>query len=490
VDQISNKVGISVATLDRWRAAFLARASGEQPHRWTPAARLEAVIATAGLDATARGAWCREHDVFPTARDAWKRNAIAGLGELGEETLASRQEVRRVKELERELRRKDKALAGIDPRTIHRWRKHDGTTRGDQGPDAIRPTPSHALSAEERARIVAVANGSRFHRLLRAYGQMKRRGRARPPRSSRPPTTHTATAPGQVWCWDITFLPALVKGHWFYLYLILDLYSRNIVGFEVHGSDSADHAVDLVRRTALSEGLHALATKPVLHGDNGATLKATSVLAMLNWLGIAPSHSRPRVSNDNPYAEAFFRTAKYRLEFPERGFADRDEARDWAARFVHWYNNVHRHSAIRYVTPAERHAGADYSILSARHELYRRAQRQIPARWSRRTRNWTPIAAVTLNPERDAEIPTKAPANPLSGSADAPAFPSRPDITSATARSGGQERSGAARSHAQRRLRREHGEHRTLPRVSTAAPSVSAGGSRRQRRETGTGVRE
>jgi putative transposase len=410
------------------------------------------------------------------------------------------------------------ALAGIDPRTVQRWRKHDGLTRGDRRPDAIRPQPSHALTVEERARIVAVANQPRFaetpparivpmladegiyiasessfHRVLRAHGQMNRRGRARPPRPSRPPTTHIATAPGQVWCWDITFLPALVTGQWFYLYLILDLYSRKIVGFEVHATDSADHAVNLVRRTALTEGVHAASTKPVLHGDNGATLKATTVLAMLHWLGIAPSHSRPRVSDDNPYAEALFRTAKYRPEFPERGFADRDAARAWAARFVQWYNHEHRHSAIRYVTPAERHAGADHAILSARHELYQAASQTTPARWSRRTRNWTPIAAVTLNPERDAMILAASPANPLTGSADAPAFPSRPDITKATARNAGQERSAATRSHAQRRLRREHGEdgeHPTLPGVSTVAPSASAGGTGRQRHDAGSGGRE
>ncbi len=410
------------------------------------------------------------------------------------------------------------ALAGIDPRTVQRWRKHDGLTRGDRRPDAIRPQPSHALTAAERARIVAVANQPRFaetpparivpmladegiyiasessfHRVLRAHGQMTRRGRAKPPRRSRPPTTHIATAPGQVWCWDVTFLPALVTGRWFYLYLILDLFSRKIVGFEVHDSDSADHAVNLVRRTALTEGLHAASTKPVLHGDNGATLKATTVLAMLHWLGIAPSHSRPRVSDDNPYAEALFRTAKYRPEFPERGFADRDAARGWAARFVHWYNHEHRHSAIRYVTPAERHAGADHAILSARHELYQAASRKTPARWSRRTRNWTPIATVTLNPERDATIVAASFANPPSSSADAPAFPSRPDITSATARNAGQERSAAARSHAQRPLRREHGEdgeHRTLPGVSTVAPSASAGGTGRQRHDAGSGGRE
>lgn len=321
------------------------------------------------------------------------------------------------------------ALAGLDPRTVQRWRKHDGQTRGDRRPDAIRPTPSHALTAEERARIVAVANEPRFaetpparivpaladegiyiaseasfQRVLRAHGQMSRRGRAKPPHRSRPPTTHIATGPGQVWCWDITFLPARVAGRWFYLYVILDLYSRKIVGFEVHDTDSADHAAHLARRTSLAEGVHAAAGKPVLHGDNGATLKATTVLAMLHWLGIAPSYSRPRVSDDNPYVEALFRTAKYRPEFPERGFDDLDAARAWAACFVHWYNHEHRHSAIRYVTPAERHAGADRAVLLARHELYQQARRQTPARWSRRTRNWTQVAAVTLNPEKQAAL--------------------------------------------------------------------------------------
>lgn len=239
------------------------------------------------------------------------------------------------------------ALAGIDPRTLQRWRQNDGLTRGDRRPDAIRPAPSHALTEEERARIVEVANEPRFaetpparivpmladegvyiasessfHRVLRTHGQMNRRGRARPPRRSRPPTTHIATRPGAVWCWDVTFLPAQVEGRWFYLYLILDLYSRKVVGFEVHDSDSADHAAHLARRTALAEGVHAMTVRPVLHGDNGATLKGTTVLAMLYWLGIEPSYSRPRVSDDNPYAEAVFRTAKYRPEFAVKGFVE------------------------------------------------------------------------------------------------------------------------------------------------------------------------
>jgi len=407
------------------------------------------------------------------------------------------------------------ALAGIDPRTIQRWRKNDGLILADRRPDAVRPAPAHALTKEERARIVAVANEPRFaetpparivpaladegtyiasessfHRVLRAHGQMNRRGRAKPPRRSRPPTTHIATGPGEVWCWDVTFLPATVKGQWFYLYLILDLYSRKILGFEVHATDSADHAAHLARRTALAEGIHAMPVKPVLHGDNGATLKATTVLAMLHWLGIEPSYSRPRVSDDNPYAEAMFRTAKYRPDFPLKGFPDLDTARDWAARFVHWYNNEHRHSGIKYVTPAQRHARQDRPLLTARHELYQHARRSNPRRWSRQTRDWTPIAAVALNPERDATIQTASRKSQLSGSVRTPAFPSRPDTAPTMARNEGDGRRGATRSHAQRAPAREHGEdgeHRTFPEVSTMAHSATAGGSghRKTSRKTG-----
>jgi len=251
---------------------------------------------------------------------------------------------------------------------------------------------------------VYLASESTFARVLRAHGQSVHRGRAKEPRAQRPPTTHVATAPRQVWCWDMTYLPATVAGRWFHLYLILDLFSRKIVGWEVHATDDADHAAHLARRTALAEGIAALPVKPVLHGDNGSTLKATTVLAMLNWLGVKPSYSRPRVSDDNAYAEALFRTAKYRPEFPAQGFADLDAARAWAAGFVRWYNVDHRHSGIRYVSPAQRHVGDEHAILAARHALYVEARERHPARWSRHTRNWSPIGAVTLNPERDSVV--------------------------------------------------------------------------------------
>ena len=117
----------------------------------------------------------------------------------------------------------------------------------------------------------------------------------------------------------MSYLPANVQGRWFYLYLILDLYSRKIVGWEVHASDDADHAAHLVRRTALAEGIATLKIKPVLHGDNGATLKATTVQAMLNWLGVKPSYSRPRVSDDNAYSEALVQNGEISAGVPDQG---------------------------------------------------------------------------------------------------------------------------------------------------------------------------
>lgn len=321
------------------------------------------------------------------------------------------------------------ATAGISVRTLERWKTQDGLSVGDRRPLADRPTPAHALSEQERARILAVANAPRFadqpparivpaladegvylaseasfRRVLRAHGQNTHRGRARAPQPSRTPTTQVATAPGQVWCWDMTYLPTQVAGQWFYLYLILDLYSRMIVGWEIHANDHAEHAVDLLKRTALAEGVHGMAVKPVLHGDNGSTLKATTVLAMLHWLGIKPSYSRPRVSDDNAFVESLFKTAKYRPEFPARGFADLKAARAWGEDFVRWYNFEHRHSGIRYVTPAQRHAGEDVAILAERHETYLQARERQPRRWSGNTRDWSHIGAVTLNPERDSVI--------------------------------------------------------------------------------------
>ena len=164
---------------------------------------------------------------------------------------------------------------------------------------------------------------------------------------------------------------------------------ESILQPHIDGSEArmVQHPVVLCLQDTTELDFAAMVSKPVLHGDNGSTLKATTVLAMLHWLGVKPSYSRPRVSDDNAYAESLFRTAKYRPEFPAKGFADIARARAWATDFVRWYNFDHRHSGIRHVSPAQRHVGEDQTILAARHELYLLARERNPARWSGTTRN-------------------------------------------------------------------------------------------------------
>ena len=141
--------------------------------------------------------------------------------------------------------------------------------------------------------------------------------------------------------------------------------------------------------------------------ENSSGKSVASPVPATYFRRIVPSFSRPHVCNDNPYSEALFRTLKHTPAYPRLPFADRQAARRWVARFVSWYNSEHRHSAIRYVTPDERHSGADVAILARRHALYARARGRRPDRWPRHTRNWTPIGLVILNPEpTDREFET------------------------------------------------------------------------------------
>ncbi len=165
----------------------------------------------------------------------------------------------------------------------------------------------------------------------------------------------------------------------------LDLYRRKIVGREVHDSDASNHAIHLVKRTALVEVIAMPTTKPVPDGDNVATLKATTVI--LNWLGVDPSYSRPLASDENVASESLFRTSEYLLEFAVNSFADVDAARACAVYRMRWYNYNHRHSAIRHVGPAQRRAGKDHAILAARQKLYARARKLNPASVHGKTRN-------------------------------------------------------------------------------------------------------
>lgn len=202
--------------------------------------------------------------------------------------------------------------------------------------------------------------------------------------------------------WDITWLSGPIKGMYFYLYLILDLYSRKVVAWEIWPEESAENASQLVRRAALSEKLGFNTSPLVLHSDNGSPMKGATLLDTLYHLGITPSRSRPRVSNDNPYAEPIFRTCKYRPNYPTNGFLNIEEARAWVFKFVSWYNHDHRHSGLKFLTPYQRHSGMSDQIFKKRISVYEEAKQKHPERWSKNIRNWSLADEVWLNPERTA----------------------------------------------------------------------------------------
>ena len=315
------------------------------------------------------------------------------------------------------------AELGLSLRTFQRWvGAGDELVKADSRTTSERPEPANKLSEDERAQILAVANSeefaslppsqivptladrgeyvaseSSFYRVLKQASQQHHRGRAKKP-SSRVVTSHCANGPNQVWSWDITWLPAAVKGQYHYWYMVLDVFSRKIVAHEVHVAESAELASQLMRRASLAEGLAG--RQLVLHSDNGSAMKGSTMLATLEQLGVAPSFSRPRVSNDNAYAESLFRTCKYRPDYPSKPFGSLEEARTWTQKFVRWYNNQHKHSSLKFVTPAQRHGGQAAAIFKRREEVYRAAKERNPRRWTQGTRNWELDNQVWLNPER------------------------------------------------------------------------------------------
>jgi len=383
---------------------------------------------------------------------------------------------------------------GLNARTARRWRGREGPP-ADRRPDAPRPAPSNKLTAAERAAVLATCNSTEFqsqppsqivpsladrgdyiaseasfYRILREEDQQQHRGRAKPPGPRKAPTTHRARGPCQVWSWDITWLPGPILGTFLYLYLILDIFSRKIVGWEVHERESGDLAAELIRKAVLAEG--CVLAPLVLHADNGSPMKAATMKATLERLGVIASYSRPRVSDDNPFSEALFRTCKYRPNWPSKGFAKKIEAQAWVEGFVRWYNTEHRHSGIRFVTPQMRHSGIEVAILEGRASVYATARAANPSRWTGPTRNWQPIGPVTLNPDRTVPAHAGNGKALLSSSTAAPAFPSRPGSRQAAERSGGEEKRAATRSHAQRSEHGEDGEHCTFAAASTVASSI------------------
>ena len=312
---------------------------------------------------------------------------------------------------------------GIGESTYFRWKKQlkETGTLEDRRPTAELPEPANKLTTEEKAHVVEVLTSPEFadlppsqivpilaergvylcsvsamYRILHENDMCKHRGSTKKPQKREIPT-HIATGPNQVWSWDITYLNAEIKGEYYYLYLMMDIFSRYIVGWEVWEEQLAENSATLIKRAALSQNI-AQNSVLVLHSDNGSPMKGSTMLATLERLGITPSFSRPRVSNDNPYSESLFKTLKFRPNFELDGFISLQAAREWCTTFVKWYNTMHRHSGIKFLTPHQRHYGEWEDIVQSRISTLEAAKAAHPERWKGRSiRNWLPEPEVYLN---------------------------------------------------------------------------------------------
>ena len=312
-------------------------------------------------------------------------------------------------------------VAGISPRTIQRYKKTEDIPPDGRESAGGSRTPANKLTEAERCQLLEVANSPRFaskppsqivpaladegvylasessfYRALREENQLAHRGRAKA-QSRKKPKELTTTGPNQLWSWDITYLPRTIKGLFFYLYLFMDIYSRKIVGWEVFDEESAEYAATTLSKAYLREKVSGKSI--ILHSDNGSPMKGATMLGTLQKLGVMPSLSRPSVSNDNAYSESLFKTLKYTPIYPEKPFSSIQEARQWVSEFEHWYNEEHKHSGIRFVSPGQRHRGVDVLILEQREAVYLAAKALHPERWAKGCRNWNHVSSVTLNPD-------------------------------------------------------------------------------------------
>ncbi|PKN95745.1 MAG: hypothetical protein CVU43_24140 [Chloroflexi bacterium HGW-Chloroflexi-5] len=313
---------------------------------------------------------------------------------------------------------KDRAcdFLGYDIRTIQRWDKNQ---KGDKrkGRSDI---PRNALSTEEKQEIIScccderfvnmtpneivptlageglyIGSESTFYRVLKENDLLHHRSETKPRTARHHPKALEAKGPEQVWSWDITYISSLIKGQYYYLYLIEDVWSRMITGWKIHYEESADYAAKMMSDIGKTTDLTGL----YLHSDNGSPMKGATMLSTLQRLQVMPSFSRPSVSNDNPYSESLFKTMKYHVSYPQH-FETIEKARVWVSNFVDWYNNIHLHSGISYVTPSQRHEGKDKVILQARAATYEMAKGKNPERWSKSCKKWEWKESVFLNPTR------------------------------------------------------------------------------------------
>lgn len=297
---------------------------------------------------------------------------------------------------------------GLSPRTYaHRRQAAQGRlpTRPSRATGQPRRLPDWTLPAEEREQVLAVLCSERFadlapaqvyatlldegtfmcststmYRILRQHSLTKERRRGHRRTGHNIPRVQ-ATGPNQVWSWDISRLRGPRPRDWFYLYVLLDIYSRKIVAWTIDTVESDKIAKALITTACRRE--HVDRDALTLHSDRGSQMTSTTIAELLEDLGVTRSLSRPRTSNDNPYSEAHFKTAKYRPDYPAR-FASIDEARAWMRRFAHWYNHDHYHSGIGYLHPADVHAGRHHNVVASRQTVLDAAYQANPGRFRHR----------------------------------------------------------------------------------------------------------
>jgi putative transposase len=312
------------------------------------------------------------------------------------------------------------ALLGRSRAGHYRSRRPPGPAR-ERRP---RPAPCNALTQGERDRVLAVLTSDRFvdksvaqvwatlldegtylcsmstmHRILRAnHAAGERRSQATHPPRTVPELL--ATKPGQVWSWDITKLRGPQRGVYFDLYVVLDIFSRYVVAFTVAASEDSVLAKELLQQAM---GVHGV--PEVVHADRGTSMTSKPVAQLLVDLGVTRSHSRPRVSNDNPYSESAFKTLKYAPAFPDR-FGSLADARAFADRFFGYYNHEHRHAGIGLHTPASVHYGTAGQVRTQRQHTLNAAYTAHPERFghSRPTPPKLPAQAWINQPSREALV--------------------------------------------------------------------------------------
>jgi len=288
---------------------------------------------------------------------------------------------------------------GMPRSTWYRQRHAAGGSTEDYR--APRPVP-RALSPDERSEVYQVLNSEGFqdmaprevyaslldeetylcswrtmYRILAEHDEVReRRNQLRHPHYAKPQLL--AAGPNQVWSWDITKLLGPMTWTYYYLYVMLDIFSRYVVGWLIAEREAASLAQVLIAESCAKQDI--CSQQLIIHADRGSAMTAKAVAQLMADLGVTKSHSRPRVSNDNPYSEAQFKTMKYRPDYPGR-FASPDDARDWARPFFNWYNHEHYHTALGLLTPADVHDGRAPAIIARRQGVLWAAYEQHPERF-------------------------------------------------------------------------------------------------------------